>query len=79
MKAESAHLRDAIRDTAAAMWARGVIAPGMFLHTFTERHGAALALDDIRFGFDQWLTAEGTKTLKRVHKDVRNRAMIWHW
>lgn len=69
MKAESAHLRESIRDTAAVMWTRGVIAPGMFLRTFTELHGAALDIDDIRFGFDQWLTAEGTRALKRVHKD----------
>jgi hypothetical protein len=70
--AESSRLHDAIRETACRMWNRGTAGPGPFLKAFKEQHGATLAVDDLWFGFDQWLVAEGCKALKRVGKDARD-------
>jgi hypothetical protein len=70
--AESSHLRNAIRETACRMWNRGVVNPGLFLRAFEERYGAAIGLEDLRFGFQQWVVGEGVKALKRVGKDARD-------
>jgi hypothetical protein len=72
MKAESAAIRDAIRETAAEVWSRGTTGPAAFLKAFTDRH--PVDTEDLRYGFEQWLVAEGRQALKRMGKEADRAA-----